>query len=81
MAHDRADSDELPLTQEFLAVMLCVHRPSINVVARMLQQANIIRYSQGRITVLDRDGLEVSIGTQKGPPIGVQKGPLSLRIV
>jgi CRP-like cAMP-binding protein len=60
MARDRADSDDLPLTQEFLALMLCVHRPSITVVARMLQQAGIIRYSQGRITVLDRDGLEAT---------------------
>jgi len=60
MARERADSDDLPLTQEFLALMLCVHRPSITVVARMLQQAGIIRYSQGRITVLDRDGLEAT---------------------
>ena len=60
MAHDRADSNELPLTQEFLALMLCVHRPSVTVVARTLQQAGIIRYAQGRITVLDRDSLEAT---------------------
>jgi len=59
MAHDRADSDDLPLTQEFMALMLCVQRPSITVVARTLQQAGIIRYVQGRVTVLDRDGLQL----------------------
>ena len=60
MAHDRAESDDLPLTQEFLALMLCVQRPSITVVARTLQQAGIIRYASGTITVLDRDGLEAT---------------------
>jgi CRP-like cAMP-binding protein len=60
MAHDRADSDDLPLTQEFLALMLCVQRPSVTVVARTLQQAGIIQYAQGRITVLDRAGLEAT---------------------
>jgi len=60
MAHDRSDSDSLPLTQEFLALMLCVQRPSITVVARMLQQAGLIRYAQGKVTVLDRQGLEAA---------------------
>ena len=60
MAHDRAEDDDLPLTQEFLALMLCVQRPSITVVARTLQQAGIIRYANGTITVLDRDGLEAT---------------------
>jgi CRP-like cAMP-binding protein len=60
MARDRSDSDDLPLTQEFLALMLCVQRPSITVVARMLQQAGLIRYAQGKVTVLDRKGLEAT---------------------
>ena len=60
MAHDRGDSDDLPLTQEFMALMLCVQRPSITVVARLLQQAGMIRYTQGRVTVLDRAGLEAT---------------------
>jgi CRP-like cAMP-binding protein len=60
MAHDRADGDDLPLTQEFLALMLCVQRPSVTVVARTLQQAGIIRYAQGQVTVLERDGLEAT---------------------
>jgi CRP-like cAMP-binding protein len=60
LAHDRTAGDELPLTQEFLALMLCVHRPSITVAARILQRANLIRYSAGNITVLDRSGLEAA---------------------
>jgi hypothetical protein len=38
--------------------MLGVTRPSVTVVARTLQQAGLIRYSRGQITVVDRDGLE-----------------------
>lgn len=60
MAHDRADGDELPMTQEFLALMLCVYRPSVTVVAGVLQKAGIIRYGRGLITVLDRRALEAA---------------------
>jgi CRP-like cAMP-binding protein len=58
MCHDRVGGDEIALTQEFLAQMLGVRRPSVTVVAGMLQKAGLIRYSRGRITVLDRAGLE-----------------------
>ena len=58
MAHDRADGDEFPMTQDFLAMMLCVHRPGVTVAARMLQQAGYIRYGAGHITITDRPGLE-----------------------
>jgi hypothetical protein len=60
MAHDRADSDDLPITQEFLALMLCVYRPSITVVAGILQRAGIIGYGRGHVTVLDRCALEAT---------------------
>ena len=59
MAHDRSDGDELPVTQEFLALMVAAHRPSVTVVAGALQRAGIIRRSRrGHITVLDRSALE-----------------------
>lgn len=58
MAHDRAGSDTFDLTQEFLATMLGVRRPTVSVVARSLQRAGIIRYRRGSITVTDRRGLE-----------------------
>jgi CRP-like cAMP-binding protein len=57
-AHDRAGSDEFVLTQEFLSDMLGVRRPSVTVAARTLQNAGVIRYRRGRITVVDREGLE-----------------------
>jgi CRP-like cAMP-binding protein len=60
MCHDRADGDEVQLTQEFIAMMLGVHRPSVTMAARTLQSAGLIRYRGGRVTVLDRVGLEAA---------------------
>lgn len=58
-AHDRAGNiDTFNLTQEFLAEMLGVHRPSVTIVARTLQNAGLIRYSRGVIAITDRKGLE-----------------------
>ncbi len=57
-AHDRTHGDEFPMTQEFLSIMLCVHRSGVTVAARLFQQAGFIRYSNGQITVIDRAGLE-----------------------
>jgi len=59
-AHDRARGDEFPMTQEFLAMMLCVHRSGVTVAARLFQQAGLIRYGNGQITVTDRAGLEAA---------------------
>ena len=59
-AHDRADADKFPMTQELLAIMLCVHRPGVTVAARLFQQAGLIRYSNGQITITDRGGLEAA---------------------
>ncbi len=60
MAHDRVDGDELPLTQEFLAIMLAVRRPGITIAAGALQAAGLIRQSRGRIVICDRPGLEAT---------------------
>jgi CRP-like cAMP-binding protein len=58
MTHDRVGADEFNLTQEFLAQMLGVRRPSVTVAAGALQKAGLIRYQRGRIRVADRAGLE-----------------------
>jgi CRP-like cAMP-binding protein len=58
MSHDRVKGDEFHITQEFLAIMLGVHRPSITLVARAFQQAGLIKYNRGTVTVVDREGLE-----------------------
>ncbi len=60
MTHDRVDSDAFPLTQDFLASMLGVRRPSVSVAAGILQKAGLVEYHRGRMTVLDRDGLEAA---------------------
>ncbi len=58
MAHDRAGTDSFQLTQEFLAELLGIQRPSVTIVARTLQTAGLIRYSRGLIAITDRAGLE-----------------------
>jgi CRP-like cAMP-binding protein len=60
MAHDRVEADEFPLTQQFLSEMLGVRRPSVSAGAAKLQGAGLIRYHRGRITVLERAGLEAA---------------------
>lgn len=60
LTQDRAQSDEFFITQEFLATMLGVHRPSVSVVAGLFQQAGIIRYTRGHMKILDRAKLEES---------------------
>jgi CRP-like cAMP-binding protein len=60
MAYDRGDGADLSLTQDFLAMMLGVHRPSITVTAGILQRAGLIRYAGGRVTVPDRTALEAA---------------------
>jgi CRP-like cAMP-binding protein len=58
--HDLLGSDDIPLTQEFLAEMLGVRRTSVTVVASTLQQAGFIRYRRGHIRVIDVEGLRES---------------------
>ena len=60
MALDRGGSAELPLTQDFMAMMLGVHRPSITVTAGILQRAGLIKYANGLVVVLNRDALEAA---------------------
>jgi CRP-like cAMP-binding protein len=58
MCQDRVQANEFPLTQEFLSDMLGVRRSSVSVVAAILQKAGLICYRRGKMTILDRKGLE-----------------------
>jgi len=58
MTHDRVQQDQFPLTQEFLADMLGVRRPSLSKVAGELKREGLINYTRGSVTVTDRKGLE-----------------------
>jgi CRP-like cAMP-binding protein len=55
---DRLQGNELVMTQDLIANMLGVRREGVTAGARKLQKSGLIRYSRGRITVLDRSGLE-----------------------
>ena len=55
---DRLRSNELKMTQELIANMLGVRREGVTAAAGELQKAGVIRYSRGRITVIDRAKLE-----------------------
>lgn len=58
IAHDNAGADSFELTQEFLAMMLGVQRSGVSIVANMLKRAELISYSHGRVTIIDRRGIE-----------------------
>ncbi len=58
---DRLPGNELTMTQELIANMLGVRREGVNAAAMKLQRAGLISYSRGRMTVLDRPGLEQAV--------------------
>jgi Crp-like helix-turn-helix domain len=60
LTHDSAQTDTFPLTQEFAAYLLGLHRPAVSIAANALQDARLIRYRQGKLTVQNRKGLEAA---------------------
>lgn len=60
MSQDRLGGDLVPLTQEFLAHMLGTRRASVTVAAGVLQDADLIEYSRGAITIVNRGKLEAA---------------------
>jgi|SRR6185312_1719371 len=57
-ARDRYSRDELPLTQEFLSMMLGVRRTTVSLAATALQNLQLVRYRRGKIEIKDREGLK-----------------------
>jgi len=58
MCHDRAQSSELHITQEFLAIMLGSNRSTVTMTAIELQNNGLISYSRGKLTIINRPKLE-----------------------
>jgi CRP-like cAMP-binding protein len=58
LSQDIIGSAQVTLTQEFLSHMLGVQRTSVSICAHTLQTSGLIRYTRGKITILDREGLE-----------------------
>jgi CRP-like cAMP-binding protein len=61
LSMDRLEGDELVMTQELIANMLGVRREGVTEAALKLQKEGLIKYTRGRITVLDRPALEVRV--------------------
>ena len=68
MAHDRLDSDAVPLTHEFLAVMLGVRRAGVTVALHSFEQRGFIGMRRGQLTLLNRLGIEQVAGSFYGVP-------------
>jgi CRP-like cAMP-binding protein len=66
MAHDRLEGDDVPLTHEFLSLMLGVHRPGVTIAIHLLEGARMIKARRGLITVLDRGKLQEAAGDAYG---------------
>jgi hypothetical protein len=68
MCHDRYDSDEIPLTHEFMAIMVAAERSGVTVSLHVLEGAGMIRSKRGRVVILDRQKLEELAGDGYGQP-------------
>jgi CRP-like cAMP-binding protein len=60
MVHDRTDGNTLNLTHEMISLILGVTRPGVTIAAGTLQKLGLIQYMRGRLTIVDRPGLEAA---------------------
>jgi CRP-like cAMP-binding protein len=68
MAHDRIGDDTMSLTHEFLSLMLGVRRAGVTDALDALRKQGLISYARGKITILDRKGMERTAGEAYGIP-------------
>jgi CRP-like cAMP-binding protein len=68
MAHDRIEGDQLPLTHEFLAIMLGVRRAGVTEALHILERRRLIKSQRGQVIMLDRKGMERMAGDLYGVP-------------
>ena len=60
-AHDRVHGDELAFTQDAVAGMIGARRPTVSIASGALQKAGLIKVNRGRVTLLDRAGIEGAV--------------------
>jgi CRP-like cAMP-binding protein len=68
MAHDRVRDETLPLTHEFLSLMLGVRRPGVTEALHSLERQKLIYTGTGKVAVRDRQRLERAAGSLYGMP-------------
>jgi len=68
MANDRINGDDVPLTHEFLSLMLGTHRPGVTIAVQALEKAGLITTRRSHITIVDRKALEKSSNGTYGRP-------------
>ena len=66
MTHDRLEHDDMPMTHEFLSIMLGTRRPGVTLAVQMLEGVGVIRATRGHITMRDREKLEQIAGQSYG---------------
>lgn len=72
MAHARIDGDDIAITHEMVSSILGVRRSAVTITAAALQRQGLVRTSRGRVTILDRGGLERLVDMGR-PPAGTQR--------
>ena len=68
MVHDRVEGDDLPLTHEFLSLMLAVRRAGVTLAIQEVESLGLIRAKRALLTVVDREGLIELAGDSYGIP-------------
>ena len=68
MCHDRVDGDEIPLTHEFMGMMIAAERSGVTVTLHILEGAGMIRSKRGRVIIRNRSKLEELAGDSYGVP-------------
>jgi hypothetical protein len=68
MCHDRVESNEFPITHEFLSVMLAVRRSSVTDALHVLESTRLIQSRRGSVKILNRPELELAAGGAYGVP-------------
>ena len=68
MCHDRIDGDDIPITHEFMAMMIAAQRSGVTITLHFLEGAGMIRSKRGRVIIQDREKLEDIAGDAYGRP-------------